>query len=127
MTQPHDPNQPPSAGQWQQYPQQQWQQPYPTQYPPPYGYGYPQPPKPSGMSIAGMVLGITSLALCFLPIGFLPLITAIVGLPLAIIGGNQDRRSGTKTGMATAGIVCSAIALLLGILAIAFWNSSNYL
>lgn len=130
MTQPYDPNQPPHTGQWQQqpYPPPQWQQ-YPPQYPTQgYGYpGYPMPPqrpRQSGLSVAGMVLGIVSLALGLLPVGFLPAITALVGLPLACVGHTRDNRSGAPTGVATAGMACSSIALVVWLVAIVYWYST---
>ncbi len=67
-----------------------------------------------GLGIAGMVLGIVSLALwCFI---YLAIPCAIIGLILSAIGMKKAKDVGMKNGMAVAGIVCSAIAL--GILVI---------
>ena len=67
-----------------------------------------------GLGIASMVLGIVSLVLfCFL---YIAIPCAIVGIILGIVSRNQAKKAGAPTGMSTAGIVCSAIAL--GILVI---------
>lgn len=74
--------------------------------------GAPNPGK--GLSIAGMVLGIVGLALfCFWYIG-IP--CAIVGLILSILGRKKSQAVGAPTGMATAGLVLSVIALALDII-----------
>lgn len=124
MTQP-DPPQP-----WVQHhtsPQPQYQYP-----PPPYGYPMhpyqqqqwaPQPAT-SGMSTAGMVLGIVSISLVVLmwnlpaAAGIIPGTVAVVGLILSIVGSNTDIKHRAPTGRATAGIVCSAITLLLVVVAL---------
>ncbi len=72
-----------------------------------------------GQSIAGLVCGITSLVICwfgYLSFAALPL--AIVGLVLAIVGGKKLKANGQKSGIATAGLVVSIIAV--SICAIAF-------
>lgn len=76
----------------------------------------PNAPVPGkGLGIASMVLGIVSLALfCFL---YIAIPCAVVGIILGIVGYNQAKKVNAPKGMATAGIVCSAIAL--GILVIA--------
>lgn len=62
-----------------------------------------------GMGIAGMVLGIIGLVLmCFWYIG-IP--CAIVGVILSGLASSKAKKVGAKNGMATAGIVCSCIAL----------------
>lgn len=62
-----------------------------------------------GQAIAGMILGIIGLCLFWYPIFSFPL--SIVGLILSILG----RRSVTRKGMATAGIVLSSITLVLAL------------
>lgn len=62
-----------------------------------------------GQAVAGMVLGIIGICLFWYPILSLPL--SIVGLILSILG----RRSVTRRGMATAGIVLSSITLVLAL------------
>lgn len=74
-------------------------------------YGYNQPASSGkGMAIASMVLGIISIpAICFWIVG-LP--CAIVGLILGILYNKKNEHSP----MATAGIVCSIIAIALLVL-----------
>lgn len=139
--------QPPYGQPYGQQPQppygQQPQPPYGQQPQPPYGQ-QPQPPfdpnqpygqqpnsgqqpQNKGLAIASMVLGIVSLVSCCLN-DFFMLARAVVGLILGII----YRSKYGKSGMATAGIVCSAIALGLAVLLIIFgivlitWLSENY-
>ena len=63
------------------------------------------------MAIASLVLGIISLVLSFCGLGIISVFTAIVGIVLGALG----RKDLEKKGMATAGLVCSIIALVLGI------------
>lgn len=71
-----------------------------------------------GLGIASMVLGIVSLALfCVV---YLAIPCAIVGIILGIVGRNQAKKAGAPTGMATAGIICSSIALGIVIIAAIF-------
>lgn len=86
------------------------------------GYGYPMgaypPAAPSaqGMAVASMVLGILALVLfwCwFLGIGL-----ALVGLPLGLVARTKIAKGEVipqGMGQATAGIACSAIALVLAL------------
>ncbi|MEY7970571.1 hypothetical protein AB8O38_01075 [Saccharomonospora xinjiangensis] len=137
MTQPH---QVPNSGQWP-YPAQQWQQSQQWQQPPAPGYGYPgpsgypgypghpfapQPQKPSGLSFAGMILGLVAIAFLLLALivpllGFVSLPAAVVGIVLSSVGGAQDNRSGVGHGMATAGVICSFLPLLLFFIGLVFW------
>lgn len=96
------------------YPQhpQPYQQ-YPAPPPPGWGYAPPPPSRHGGMSIAGMILGIVSLALCFTPLLVPVVISTIVGLALSIIGRVQAKDNNEKTGCATAGIICNSIAALM--------------
>lgn len=62
------------------------------------------------MGVASLVLGIISLVLCFIP-G-----TSLIGLILSLIGvilGAMGRKVPEKAGIATGGMVCSIIALVL--------------
>lgn len=67
-------------------------------------------PQGKGMAIASMVLGIVSIVLCC--IWYISVPCAIIGLILGIL----YNKKGTKSGMATAGIVCSIIAIVLVVL-----------
>lgn len=73
-------------------------------------YQQPQEPKQTNvLAIVGMVLGIISiLAGCC---GWYSLILAIPGLICSILSRKQS-----KTGMAVAGIVCSIVGIVLGII-----------
>jgi hypothetical protein len=62
-----------------------------------------------------MLLGVFGIMLSFFMIGMLP---AITGLVFGIVGKNKSREAGFPNGMATAGIVCSIVALGLAILAL---------
>lgn len=66
------------------------------------------------MGIAGMVLGIVSLALFC--IWYLALPCGITGIILSALAVNKAKAAGIKNGMATAGVICSAIALGLAVL-----------
>ena len=73
----------------------------------PYGNVQPQNTQPAsqpgkGLAIAALVCGIVSF-FCF---------SIILG-PLAIIFGGVAKSKGCRSGMATAGIVCGAIAVAL--------------
>lgn len=100
---------PPTAGGFPPPPQGQ-----PGGYaPPPPGYQHPRPTSypGKGMSIAALVLGI-----CSLVIPYAGIATAIVGLILGVIGKRKANEVGASTGMATAGIVMSIIALVGAVL-----------
>ncbi|MDR2168278.1 MAG: DUF4190 domain-containing protein [Clostridiales bacterium] len=76
---------------------------------PPTGAPMPVGPQPGhSLAIASLVLGILSLFFMFIPM-FPAFIVAIVGIVLAIAA----RKRGNTSGMATAGLVCSIIALVL--------------
>ena len=64
------------------------------------------------MAIASLVLGIISLVLSFCGLGIISVFTAIVGIVLGTLG----RKDPEKKGMATAGLVCSIIALVIGVI-----------
>jgi hypothetical protein len=64
------------------------------------------------MAIASLILGIISLVLSFFGLGIISVFTAIIGIILGVLG----RKDPEKKGMATAGLVCSIIALVLGII-----------
>ncbi len=64
------------------------------------------------MGIAALVLGIVSLLLSLFGGGVLGVISSIVGIILGILGRKDEKQKG----MATAGLVCSIIALILGLI-----------
>ena len=84
----------------------------------------PQPPAPpttarprNGLGVAALVIGVASLvaAVSFLlfPIA---LVAGLVGLILGIIALTRGRtRGATNPGQATAGVICSVIALIIAI------------
>ena len=64
--------------------------------------------KTNGMAIAGLVLGIVSLAFCW--IAFVGLTAGIVGLILSVMG--RKHCAPGQTGMVTAGLVLSIIGIV---------------
>lgn len=105
-------------------------QPYqaPSMYATPYpAIAYVAQPPVNGMGIAGMVLGIVSLAG-----GGVTIVMPIVGLILSIIGRNTATEEGSSPGQAIAGIVCNAIALVIYLvviilyIALLHWLMTNY-
>lgn len=82
----------------------------------PMGYAAPVPASVpgKGLGIAGMVLGIVSLV--FFCIWYISLPCGITGIILSAVSKSKAKPYGAKSGLATAGIVCSAIALGLMIL-----------
>ena len=84
------------------------------------GNPYGQPPQQGsqGFAIAGMVLGILSLVCCCS--GYIALVLGVVGMVLSIVSLVQKRPG---KGMAIAGIVCSAVAIVLIIVLTSIGNS----
>ena len=76
---------------------------------------YPQNPG-QGLGIASMVLGILAVVFVWASGLLFPIAMAIVGLVLGLIAAKKSKMAGMSTGMATAGIVCSIVALGLNIL-----------
>ena len=71
----------------------------------------------NGMAVAGMISGI-GIVLAIL-IAFVGIILGIVGLILSIVGRGRATRTGIGGGQAMAGIITSAIAIVVGIANIA--------
>ena len=105
------------------YVQQPYQQPGYAQhpgYPPQPGYVaaygvavYPvAPPQPKGLSVTSLVLGLVSLVAGF------TFVVPLVGLILGIVGA---RREPAGRGMAIAGIVISALILMVWVVIIGFF------
>ena len=119
-------NPPYPPGYAQPYPPTQYGQPgssYPPppqyqqagMYPPPAGYSAyvvpaTSPDKGMGFAITGLVLGIIAIVSSWYPVLGLPI--PIVGIVMSALG----RRSVSYRTMATAGLVLSIIAIVIGIL-----------
>lgn len=71
-----------------------------------------------GMAIAGMVLGILSLACCCT--GYVALVAGIVGFVLSLIALIQKKPG---KGMAIAGIVCASVSIIMLVVMIIIGNS----
>lgn len=83
----------------------------PAYGPPAYGYGYPPQPRTNGKAMAGMIVGIVSIVLCYL--GALIGPAAII---LSVLGKKDIKRSnGTQSGegMATAGLVTGIVGTVI--------------
>lgn len=74
-----------------------------------------------GMSVAGLVLGIISLVLFWVPLfNTLALILGIVGIILSAKGKKKSAAVGAPTGVGTAGLVLSIIGTVVA--AIGFFS-----
>ncbi len=113
---------------WWQATDGKWYPPAPPAPPAPPVYGAPQQayyapvgPKNDGMSIAGLVCGISGLAtLVLCGIGLIP---AILGVVFGVIGMKKvDASNGSLQGrgMALAGAICGAVAIGLFVLYMIF-------
>lgn len=71
--------------------------------------------KASGIQIASLVLGIISILLCCC-YGAPSVIMGIIGLVCGIKGNKES-----KNGVGTAGIVCSIIGLILGLISLIYF------
>ena len=67
------------------------------------------------MAVASLVLGIVSIVFSVFTGGALGWLGAIIGL-VGIILGAMAKKDPEKKGMATAGLVCSIIGLVLGLI-----------
>jgi hypothetical protein len=82
-----------------------------SQYQPDY-MSYPNGPPPAGLAIASMICGIVSLVLICIYAISIP--CAIVAITLGLVAKSQIRRGvASGNGMATAGIICGAVNLLI--------------
>ena len=95
--------------------------PYPGSYPPPpmpYG-GYPPPVLRNGIGVAAPVVGIIALIGSFLVV---PGIFGIVAVILGFVGRARAKRGeATNGGVALAGIIVGAIAIIAGLAFIQLW------
>ena len=72
----------------------------------------------NGVGIAGFVTGLLGALLSWIPLA--GIILGLLGVVLGGVGMSQGRRSGRKTGLALAGVVLGALALVISIGLIAF-------
>lgn len=84
----------------------------------PYGQQPQQEQGGQALAIAGMVLGIISLVCCCT--GYIALVIGIVGFVLSLISLIQKKPG---KGMAIAGIICSAIAIVMLVVLMAIGSS----
>jgi len=78
--------------------------------------GAPQSPQQqggNGLAVAGLVMGILSLVLFWIP--FLGILLGLLGLIFGGIGIGRANKVGKGKGMAIAGLVMGIIGLLLGL------------
>lgn len=102
----NDANNTNNTNNYQDYTNMQYQAPY----------GQEEPPKTNGMQIASLVLGILGIPACCC-YGVPGVLFGVIGLILAILG---NRKIGGR-GVGVAGLVCSIIAIILGILATIYY------
>lgn len=72
-----------------------------------------QQPQGNGLAVAGMVLGIITLLLCWVP--FLNWILALLAIVFGAVGIGRAAKVGRGKGMAITGIVCGAVGAILGV------------
>jgi hypothetical protein len=93
--------------------------PYPPQggyaaaqggYAAPYPYGYPVAPDGNGLAVAGLVCGIISVVLFWVP--FLGWVLAALGIIFGGIGLAKANKGAPNKGMAIAGLVCGIVSVL---------------
>ena len=66
------------------------------------------------MGIASLVLGILSLLICWIPcVNYFAFVPAVVGLILGIVDTVQKSKKGENKGMSIAGIILTAIAIVV--------------
>jgi hypothetical protein len=64
------------------------------------------------MAVAGLVLGIVSFVISFIPcVGLLAILPAILGIIFSIIGISKAKTTGQGKGMAIAGLILSILAI----------------
>jgi hypothetical protein len=126
------PGYPPPSAQYPGYPQQPYQPGpgYPP-LPPNYNAQYPSPRTGNGRATAGLVLGIASIALCWLVI--IDFVVIALGIIFSILGRTAAVREPHLGGRrsATAGLACSIAGLVLSViilvLAVHAVQQCNYL
>ena len=104
-------------------PPPQYPPPYPPQYPPQYPYGgYPPPPTSpkNGLGIAALIVAILGLVFCWTVIG--GIVLGVVAIIIGIVGrGRAKRGEATNGGLAIAGTVLGALAVIASLVFIPIW------
>src|ERR1039458_7705949 len=99
--------------------------PYPGGYPPPPPYyGYPPTPiaPKNGLGIASLVLAV--IALVSVATVFTPIVLGAVAVVIGVLGrGRVKRGAANNGGVAIAGIVLGALAIIVGLAFIAIWTA----
>jgi hypothetical protein len=72
----------------------------------------------AGMGVAGFVSGLVGLGLSWV-IPLVGIILGVLGIALGGVGISQGRRTGGPTGLAVAGVVLGALAVIVAILVVA--------
>jgi hypothetical protein len=109
------------------YPYQHQPGPYPGGYLPHPYYGYPPPPvePKNGLGIASLVLAIIGLLSVWVPV--VNIASIVVGLIAVVLGffarGRVKRGTANNGGVAVAGIVLGALAVIVGLAFIALWTT----
>jgi hypothetical protein len=109
------------------YPYQNQPSPYAGSYPPPPYSGYPRPPvqPKNGLGITSLVLAIVGLLSVWVP--FVNIVSIVLGLVAITIGflgrGRVKRGTANNGGVAVAGILLGALAIIVGLAFIAIWTT----
>jgi hypothetical protein len=109
------------------YPFQHQPGPYHGGYLPPPYYSYPPTPveTKNGLGIASLVIAIIGLLSVWVPI--VNIVSIVLGLIAVVIGflgrGRVKRRIANNGGVAVAGIVLGALAIVVGLAFIALWTT----
>lgn len=93
-------------------------------YPPPPYYGYPSPVQPkNGLGIAALVLALVGLLGSWVPfVNAVSIVLGIVAIVLGVLGrGRAKRGTANNGGIAIAGVVLGALAIIVGLAFIALW------
>ncbi len=109
------------------YPYQYRPGPYPGGYLPPPYYGYPPPPVElkNGLGIASLVLAIIGLLSVWVPVvNVVSIVLGIVAVVVGFLGRRRVKRGAANNGgVAIAGIVLGALAIVVGLAFIAIWTA----
>jgi len=79
-----------------------------------------------GLAIAGLVLGIISVMMAFIPcVGALALVPGVTGIILSAIALVKIQRSKAPNGIAISGLVCSILATCIALIQIWFLQKAS--